>query len=305
MVSCENMETVVDIEIPPHESVLVLNGIIETDQQINILLSHSVGAFDQTLPSCITDAEVLLFENNQFIDTLLIDLSHSDTVTFYNNFGENQTLMNYYRSDIIPISGSTYKIVVNHPNYENITASTYIPEDITIFNTQVDTVTDSEKIGFSFEFNDNGSQQNYYRLKLFSSCFKSWINEEGDTVEYLYSGHVMMMANDPSFPSSIPWDGYTFFGNQVVFTDDLFDGQQKNISIDIDTEFRYSDCDTIMIQFSTFSQETYDYYNSLGDHIDKGRLDIFGGEVIPVFSNVENGLGVLISVNAQNIQVKP
>ena len=37
--------------------------------------------------------------------------------------------MNYYTSDIIPNSGSVYKIVVNHQNYESITASTYIPED--------------------------------------------------------------------------------------------------------------------------------------------------------------------------------
>ena len=59
------------------------------------------------------------------------------------------------------------------------------------------------------------------------------------------------------------------------------------------------------IQFSTFSDDTYSYYNSLGSHSDKGEIGLFGGEVIPVYSNVENGLGVLISVNAQNIQLKP
>ena len=55
----------------------------------------------------------------------------------------------------------------------------------------------------------------------------------------------------------------------------------------------------------TFSNDTYSYYNSLGDHIDKGSLGPFGGEVVPVFSNVENGLGVLISVNDQEIQLFP
>ena len=34
-----------------------------------------------------------------------------------------------------------------------------------------------------------------------------------------------MMSNDPSFPGDIPDDGYIFVGNQVVFTDDLFNGQ--------------------------------------------------------------------------------
>ena len=300
--SCENMETVVNLDIPPHEPVLVLNGIIDTDTTIKVLVSHSVGAFEQIIPSCITDAEVLLFENNQFLDTLLIDLVNTDSVKLYTDLGENQILMNYYKSDIILNSGSTYKIVVNHPNYHSITATTYIPEDIIVYNIQIDTVTDPENIGFSFSFHDNGIQQNYYRLKLFSSCTKTWI-DYGDTVEYGYSGRTIMMSNDPSFPGGVPFDGYTFTGDQVVFTDDLFNGQEKNISIDI--EERWIDCDTVTIQFSTFSDDTYSYYNSLGDHSDKGELGLFGGEVIPVYSNVENGLGVLISVNAQNIQLKP
>jgi hypothetical protein len=305
--SCEDMETVVNLDIPPHTPVLVLNSIIDTDSEVRVLVSHSVGAFEQIIPSCITDAEVLLFENNQFVDTLMIDLINTDSVYYFNSsFGDSQILMNYYTSDIIPNSGSTYSVEVNHPNYESITASTYVPEDVIIYNIQIDTVTDDEKIGFSFSFNDDGIQQNSYRLKLFSSCIKTWI-DDGDTIEYpIPSGWMMMMSNDPSFPGGIPFEGYTFEGSQVVFTDDLFNGQEKNISIDVESaSFRYSDCDTITIQFSTFSDDTYSYYNSLGDHSEKGELGLFGGEVIPVYSNVENGLGVLISLNAQNIQLKP
>ena len=303
--SCEDMETVVTINIPPHEAVLVLNSIVDTDTEVRVLVSHSVGAFEQITPSCITDAEVLLFENNQFVDTLMIDLINTDSVNYYNDFGESQILMNYYTSDIIPNSGSTYTIKVNHPSYESITASTYIPEDIIVYDIQIDTVTDPDKIGFSFSFNDNGIQENYYRLKLFSSCMKTWI-DDGDTVDHGYSGRMIMMSNDPSFPSDIPFEGYTFTDNEVVFTDDLFNGQEKNISIDVESKgYRYSDCDTVTIQFSTFSDDTYSYYNSLGEHSDKGELGLFGGEVIPVYSNVENGLGVIISVNAQNIQLKP
>ena len=132
--SCEDMETVVTIDIPPHEPVLVLNSIIDTDTEVRVLVSHSVGAFEQNIPSCITDADVLLFENEQLLDTLSIDLINTDTVMFYNEYGEMELLMNYYTSDIIPNSGSTYKIVVNHPDYESITASTYIPEDIIVYN---------------------------------------------------------------------------------------------------------------------------------------------------------------------------
>ena len=93
-------------------------------------------------------------------------------------------------------------------------------------------------------------------------------------------------------------------------------GQTKTISLDVsvfgrdydkdeDEYFMYGDCDTVIIEFSTFSDDTYSYYNSLGDHSERGELGLFGGEVLPVYSNVENGLGVLISANAQKIFLKP
>ena len=58
------METVIDLDIPPHESVLILNGLLDTDTNVRVFVSHSVGAFEQNTPSCIIDAQVLLFENN-------------------------------------------------------------------------------------------------------------------------------------------------------------------------------------------------------------------------------------------------
>ena len=306
LTSCDEMETVVEIDIPPHEPMLVLISIIDTESEIRVLVSHSVGAYEQSIPSCIIDAEVLLYENGDFIDTLSIDMLNPDTINVYSSNRESYIIMNYYKSNYIPNNNSSYTIKVNHPEYESITASTYIPQDIVINDVYVDTLANDESIGVSFSFNDNGNQQNYYRLKMFSKCTKTWIDEYGYEEEYGYTGHVEMMSNDPSFPRGIPFDGYTFYGNEVIFTDDLFNGQEKNISIDVDSDgFRYSDCDTVIIKFSTFSDDTYTYYNSLGDHIDKGELGIFGGEVIPVFSNVENGLGVLISINAQQIYVKP
>ena len=47
------------------------------------------------------------------------------------------------------------------------------------------------------------------------------------------------------------------------------------------------------------------YYNSLSEQREGGALDIFGGEVVPVFTNVNNGLGILLSKNAQEFNIKP
>lgn len=80
----------------------------------------------------------------------------------------------------------------------------------------------------------------------------------------------------------------------------------KKIFIDIFTDdFKYDDCDTIKFEFATFSDDSYRYYNSLAEQRNNGGVDIFGGEVVPVYTNIENGLGIIISKNAQEIFVKP
>ena len=44
-----------------------------------------------------------------------------------------------------------------------------------------------------------------------------------------FRGVVEMQSNDPSFPQTefIPENGYTFIGEQVIFSDALFNGQKK------------------------------------------------------------------------------
>ena len=299
------METVIDLDIPSHDPVLVLNGILETDTNVQVVVSHSVGAFSNAIPSFINDANVLLYKNNELTGIPLLPDVNLVYVNYIDDDTADSLAMYYYKSDYIPDNNSTYRVEVNHSDYNPISAETFIPDDISLYNIDIDTISSEEKIGFTFSFDDNASKQNYYRLKLFSSCKKEWENEDGDIEELNFRGFTRFMSNDPSFPSDIPFEGYTFEGDNVVFTDALFNGQQKTITLDVISDLKYADCDTIIIQFSTFSDDTYSYYNSLGDHSEKGELSIFGGEVIPVYSNVENGLGVLISTNAQQIYLKP
>ena len=299
------METVIDLDIPPHNPVLVLNGILDTDTNTRVVISNSVGAFSNAVPSFINNSNVLLYQDDQFIDSLLLDTTSLVYVSYYDDYTADSLAMYYYKSDYIPEKNTTYRIEVNHSDYPSISAETYIPDDISLYNIDIDTTSSEEKIGFTFSFDDAALTQDYYRLELFTSCTKKW-EENGYLETYDFRGEAVFGSNDPSFPSGIPWDGgYTFMGRDVIFSDALFNGQQKTITLDVESEFKYAECDTVIIKFSVFSDDTYSYYSSLGDHSEKGELGLFGGEVIPVYSNVENGLGVLISTNAQQIYLKP
>lgn len=159
----------------------------------------------------------------------------------------------------------------------------------------------------SFSFMDDPSQQNFYRVRALGDCSKSWMNEFGEEEEWNFDGRIELSSNDPSIQGDgIPFNGYTFVGEEALFTDVLFDGQQKSMSFDVQTDFfKWGDCDTVVLQFTVFSNDSYSYFNSLQEHSENGESGIFGGEITPVYSNVEQGLGVLISANAQNLFLKP
>ena len=307
--SCSNMETIVDLEIPPHESVLVLNGRLDTDQQIKVLVSNSVGAFDLFRPTMVNDANVTIYEDGTLLGNLEIDLN--DTLSLEINDGDWSTYstinMNYYKLNYIPKKDKSYLIEVEHPNYNSISASTYVPDDIDLYNISIDSSDSGDRINFQFSFDDKANVDNFYSLAIDVSCTKTWDDYWGyGYEEFTYDGFVEMNSNDPSFPINNIFEGYSFTGERVIFTDALFNGQQKNVSIDIFTDdFKYDDCDTIKFEFATFSDDSYKYYNSLSEQRSSGDADIFGGEVVPVYTNVENGLGILISKNAQEVFVKP
>ena len=302
--SCD-MQTVIDLDIPPHEPVLVLNGMLDTDTNVQVVLSHSVGAFSNNNPSFINDANVILYKDNDSLCTLVPDMTEQVYVYLIDNSSNIDSLpMYYYKNEYIPEKDANYRIEVSHNNYNSISAETYIPNDIILYNIDIDTTSYEDRIGLTFSFDDSDVGPNSYRLELFSSCTKEW-EEYGYIETFDFTGDAEFMSNDPSFPGGIPFEGYTFQGDNVVFTDALFNGQQKTITLDVQSDFKYAECDTVMIKFATFSDDTYSYYKSLGDHSEKGELGLFGGEIIPVYSNVENGLGVLISINAQRIYLKP
>jgi hypothetical protein len=309
--SCGELETIIDIDIPTHEPVLVLNGRLDTDTNVQVLVSSSVGAFDNSNPSMVNDANVILFENGVEIETLTLDTDNTYEMYLNNGDWRNDTYidMNYYVSNYVPKEDKTYKIEVKHPNFNNIDASTYIPDDMFIYNLVIDSTSNSDKINFEFSFDDEANIENYYSISLKVSCSKVFEDEYGYFDMYNYGGRVEMNSNDPSFPSN-SFDfldgGYRFQGERAVFNDALFNGQEKRISVDVLTEeFKYSQCDTIKFIFSTFSDESYRYYNSLSEQRVSGELDIFGGEVVPVFTNINNGLGILLSKNAQEFNIKP
>jgi len=306
------METVIDLEIPQDPPMIVLNGVLDTDTTISVIISNSVGAFSNTNPAFLPNAEAILYENNSPIGQIYPDTDTAYQVRVFGDGLQNTYPMYVYKINHTPIKGRTYRVEASHTAFDEVAvAETTIPDDINIFDVRVDTtIGGGEKIRLDFRFNDNGSIRNYYMIRVYANCEKETKDPYGYNLEFEYlKEDVPFFSNDPSFPQNNFFEfidePYSFIGNEVIFSDALFDGQEKNIILDVETyEYKFSLCDTINIEFSTFSEDTYSYYSTLENHLDNGEVNIFGGEVVSVYTNVQNGLGALISRNTQIIPVK-
>ena len=283
-------DIVVDLDIPEHERVLVVNSILTTDSMINASISHSVGAFDASSISYVNNATVEVYEDGVLLGemdeqaSLSYDSSGELDSTYVYNFNQN------------PVAGKIYSYEIVHPDYEAVRAETTVPaavklnvNDVTFLSEQ-----DYEKhYRVRFSFND-APEDNFYRLRL----------RNPNT----YSGFDYFESNDASMISSagVQSDGATFFGNEALFDDEMFNGTEKEISIDFfDYKSFWFEEEGIEVQFilelSSVSESYYTYIRSLRAHYDNQDQFIFAGEPVQVFTNIENGLGVLGSMSIDNV----
>ena len=304
--SCEK---VVDLNIEEHTPMLVVNGMLDTDSIPSIFISSSQGAFsNHPIPGSILDANVLLYEDNMLLGEMMLDPNYVDTFMILedNWYAEINT---YYTYDINPKAGSVYSIDVSHTNYKSVYATTMIPNNIELMDFNIiDNATDTNTYNATFNivFQDNPNQGNYYRIRLFLQTEGDDWDEEGSDYELVRKQYPLILySNDPSLSQGIPWDGYTFSGRTALFNDNLFNGQEKEISFDMEYKLAGIEYgDSLFFQFTSFSEEAYNYFNSIELNRDQ-FISPFGTEPVPVFSNVENGIGLFAGGNSMYFQILP
>ena len=308
--SCQ--EQVVELEIPGHTPFLVVNGILDTDSIMSLHVSNSVGAFQQGEINSISDANVLLYEDDNLLGEMSIDFNNLDSIYILEQSGywwgaDQIEPIYYYTYDALPQVGSTYSIEVDHPNFESVSAETTVPEEIDLTELEIldnSGLSDVYVSTLNLSFFDDPNVNNYYRISLYVHTSGEVEDEDGE-FEYVNKSYPLILySNDPSFSQGIPWDGYSFSGRRVFFSDDLFNGTQKEISFDFEYKIDAEMGDSIFLQLTSFSEEAFNYYNSMEANDDSFFSDI-GTEPVPIFTNVENGAGVFASGKSVYFPVFP
>ncbi len=259
-------EQVIDIELPVHEPRIVVNGHYENgDENFFVYLTDSRPVLDSQNIEPILNAEVLLYENDILIDTML-------------HFGSG-----YYS---IPLNapfivGNRYKVTASAIGFETVTTEQVLlaPINFSIVNYRSEGGVDLEgevRDEIEIEFDDPVDQQNFYEVVVFRRKKAEPENYRG---KYTWSLAPYME------------DGWS----APIFNDDFINGKTERLKILTST--MDTSRVTISVKLNAISKDKYLLSKSL---VAYGNADgnPFAEPVI-VHTNVENGYG-LFGVSATN-----
>ena len=288
-------QTTLDVPLPPHETKLVLNAFLEPGEPLDLYLTRSYGPLE--VPSIeeilITDADVQVSIDGQDVGAFV----YRDTA-FCPGATDNDVSGKYFNATT-PQSGQTVSVNISHPDYDAIQASTLIPNPINIVDASID---------------------QYILREIFpdgTGRFQSLLNLTIDDPAGINNYYVIdadIEYEDPAFPGQAlrafaNVQGVARLGDQGVYTtdgtlfsDEEFDGQTATIQLLCELPNSFNDPASIqpldikkIFIYSLSASEAYARYQlKLQDQQGGlGGINILQAEPVIVYSNIENGYGIL------------
>ena len=298
-------EIVVDLDIPKHEPVLVLNSVLRSDSVFSAHLTHSVGSFEMNQIDEVMDATISVFQNEEFLGNMSVAfVGVSDDYYNYetDEYIEGDSLFKYVLNEV-PVIEDTYTFKVSHEEYDDVQVSSALSKSIDFVSHEVTNLDDeySEMYKLNFTFNDM-SGDNYYRLRV--------INKNLDVFDFEDVEPLYFETSDPSIIASSMSDNgdpdeVGVFLHDALFDDQLFDGEEKIISLDF-YDWYYSGDETyssFYLEISSISKDYFDYLQSYQRQSNYFGGELFAGEPVQVFTNVQNGLGILGASNTKSVKL--
>jgi hypothetical protein len=257
--SCEK-EVTFDFDRP---AKLCLNCILNPDSTITARLTLSRNIENSSTFQPIDDATIVLFENGTELGSLT-------------SGGEGNYYLDYYPEPL-----SEYEIIVLHPNFKNLAASTVVPQKPNVTSTTTDTLSHIEqttryRVNVNFIIHDLPGRNNY------------WLYGKRTVHGVTYAGGIFSIKAPfiDDFNRVTDTDskyGFVYY-NYVRFADTGYDGEK--MTFDLETT-------TIEILNFVSADEHYDKYIKSSV---KARMNSEGElpfeEPVQIYSNIENGYGI-------------
>jgi hypothetical protein len=255
----------IDLNLPDYASKLVVNGEMDTDNDISIQVSRSLPIMQSVDSSgyLIQDATVKVFENG-------IDIGSA-------NYFSGRYLLNKK-----PKAGATYRIDVKSGNYDPAVANLTIPSVLPIsvsFKDSIGLDPDFFKIGqITLNFTDNGQINNYYKLLI------RYYNASTDTwFPFVINSNDILFLNNTKLNDG----GY-------LFSDRTFSGRTKTLYFNV--PFGIGDgTPKFAVTLKSFNEDYYNYLRATDNYQQTGNG--VSNDPVILKTNVTNGLGMVGGVS--------
>jgi hypothetical protein len=337
--SCEKT---IDFEGDNMDPKIVVSGNLIEGYPVRaqVYKSRSLLA-DEEFYSSLTNAEVKLYENDVYVETLeyagRVDTFRKQLP--YDVFKEYVFTIGSYSAKTVAKVGKTYRLDVTCDGFEPVTCKTTLPEPVEII--KVDTVTETIEsangpMKFSWiyiYFHDPAGTKNYYMLQSekntgrvlnYNDQFSGRPFIPSDTILVRHEGYTGIQLSDPIFNNNSQAEDIVLGSpnNQFgIFTDAKIDGKDYKLGItynnywgggynpyqgggygnDMGDGTEYGNFSSFNIKLVSITKEYYDYLNTANYHF--WFSDDPFSEPVPVASNVSGGMGVWTASSVSEIKL--
>lgn len=216
---------------------LVLNSICMADSLVKVHVSRTWFHTENHSNTILPDAEVQLYVNDAYQGQLAFQDEEAD-----------RNYINSYLSGYRATAGDRIRITASAPGFRPVEAETTVPKANPVHNMQVEVKKDTifengwYKIRnyetFRFEFEDDGSQENFYQLDCQRGTPQLGISNNNDTIwTYGWEQVILDYSADPvyntHFTSLDKIFGYGWLATRFgrAFTDKLFNGEKYTLQL--------------------------------------------------------------------------
>ena len=311
-------EEIIEFKGVDSEPKIVIYSLFESNRDITLTLARSYAIFDPTIrPVEITNAVVKLYTDEEHTATF----SYVPSTTPVNDYGP-APMATYRATGIKPEPGRMYRIEAEVPGLPPVWAEVSLPEPVAIISIDTTVVTRIfQDPGYGYvqnlikakvRFNDPADRDNYYRINVMARNGryggpKNKPYDETMSVIVHYNSVGSSAGNDPLINPQREED--LFGGAQenryALFSDELISGRDYDLKLDL----YFSAMDTTYYEFTHFdvdlqsvSKDLYLYLISSSAHENSKNNPL--AEPVIVYSNVNNGLGVIGAVSSSRATVK-
>ena len=266
-VSCDNLQTVIDIDLPAHEPKLVVNSVNEVGKKWKAYVSLSQAPLSTSDFVFLNDALVILIDGETILDTLT-----------YNG------PKNRYESSLIVQEGTNFEIQVSHSKYNTINATLFPFQKVLLKSIEELKNITNETTSLKFTIDDPQST-NYYMINL-KAYYSQDAFDTTDILEDYYSeiDKIYFDSDDPSLNQG------QFSRGKVLFEDKLFNGTTKEFNLLFDS-YVSTKADSILLNLWSVDYAFYSYFTTKIIQSNTGNNPIFNSEPVNVYNSFLDGDG--------------